>query len=695
MADELQRRTDETQGAGGGRMDRRAFLGASAAAAALAMGRPRAGAAEGKRPNILFILSDDHRWDAMSCMGHPFVQTPQLDRICREGARFANAFVTTSLCSPARASFLTGCYAHTHGVTDNWGREYDPEITPPFPLLLQRAGYETAMVGKWHMADHAEPRAGFDYWLSFRGQGVYFNPTLNENGRTFEAEGYMTDLLTDYALRWLEQPREKPFCMILSHKAVHGDFQPAPRHADLYEGEELPEPPNYHDTFKGKAAWQRKPGGWVRRSGEEVREEIPAPGPWRTPESAMDYFRTLAAVDEGVGRVLDLLEAQGRLDDTLVIYAGDNGMFWGEHRRGDKRVPYEEALRIPLLMRYPRAIAPGSVVEDMVLNIDVAPTICELAGADQLEVMQGRSVTSLFADADARWRDAFLYTYWVDYTPAIPRIIGIRTARHKLLRYPDLDDIDELYDLEADPHELRNIAQDPAHAEVKARLDAALDRLLRETGYRADAGQPLPSEGAPAPEGLILHYALDAADGGSAGAVADSGPFGLDGEVVGGDVERRDGGLHFDGAMYVQAPRHPGLNPSAPSYRVEARVRVESDGVVLAHGGASQGYVLYVQDGAPALAVRKGMGVLVLKGDASCLGRWTRLGAVIDNASVALYVDGREADRMHDRRPILTDPNEGMAIGADPGSVVFEEAGGGFTGLAAEVVVRRSGSAGS
>lgn len=473
-------------------MRRREFLAAGAAAAAFA----QKGA---KRPNFLFILTDDQRWDALSCLGHPFLKTPGLDRIRREGVLFANAFVTTSLCSPSRACFLTGTYAHTNGVTDNTGRELDPERTPSFGQLLQKAGYETGYIGKWHQARHANPRKGFDHWLSFRGQGVYIDPDLNENGREFKATGYMTDILTDAALQFIRKERSKPFCLVLAHKAIHGPFTPAERHKDLYSDVAVPEPPNYKDDLSSKPAWQRRTGKDASAAVPERRE----PPPWNPhpPSPFMDYYRALAAVDEGVAKVLDALQAQGILDDTVIFFAGDNGYFKGEHNgKGDKRLAYEEALRIPYLMRYPRLAKPNSTVSQLVLNIDLAPTLLDLAGVAIPPHMQGRSLQPLFSGKAPKWRESFLYEYWVDMNPVLPRMVGVRTRDAKFIRYPDIEDIPEMYDLKKDPYEMKNVALEGSYAGQRKSLESELDRLMAETKYVDAVPGPPPPPGAAKPK---------------------------------------------------------------------------------------------------------------------------------------------------------------------------------------------------
>ncbi len=483
------------------RLDRREALRRAAMAGSGAMLASRWATARGeaqpaRRPNIVFILIDDLRWDAFSCLGHPFVQTPHIDRIANEGARFHNAFVTISLCSPSRGCFLTGTYAHTHNVRTNETSDYDPRLRN-FGQVLQAEGYETAFVGKWHMAPTAQPRPGFDYWLSFRGQGEHLDPALNENGRDFQATGYMTDLLTDYAVKWLEGDRTRPFCLYLSHKAVHGPCIPADRHKDALPDAELPEPPSFKDDFAGKPEWIR--AGFVRGARREdvlknrdkpVPQSIP-PGVW-DPKSQgrLDYYRMILSVDESVGRVLQTLEKQGVLDDTIVVFTSDNGYFMGEHRRGDKRLMYEDSIRIPLFIRYPRTVRAGAAPQEMALNIDLAPTLLDMAGAPTPPEVQGASLRPLLEGRPTTWRESWLYEYFQEgWLPGIATMFGVRTADWKYITYPDLDDLDELYDLRSDPHELRNLAQDPAHAGKLAEMQAELERLLKATDY-APAPKP-------------------------------------------------------------------------------------------------------------------------------------------------------------------------------------------------------------
>jgi arylsulfatase A-like enzyme len=670
-------------------LTRRDALRAMAASGlALTVGQAVSAPAAGERPNILFILTDDQRWDALSCMGHPFLKTPNLDRIRHEGALFANAFVTTSLCSPSRGSFLTGCYAHTHGVMQNEKRDFDFAATPSFAQVLQKSGYHTGYVGKWHMGPKAGPRPGFDYWLSFRGQGKYTDPPLNENGRDFKAKGYMSDLLTDYALKFLgNSGGDKPFCLYLSHKAVHGPFTPAPRHADIWPEVQLKEPANYRDTFASKPEWMQSIHG--TKSARVVNNRSTAGGearpipPWTPRKKAtLDYYRAIQAVDDGVGKVLALLKEQGRLDNTVIVFAGDNGYFWGEHRRGDKRLMYEESLRIPMLIRYPELVKPGSTIKQMALNIDLAPTLLELAGQPVPVHMQGRSWRPLFAGRKAGWRKSFLYEYWVDLTPNIPRMVGVRTADWKLVRYPDLKDLDELYDLRSDPHELSNLAEVAAHDAKHQELSKELDRLLDETGYHTTKWKTQPL-GRPQRGGkTVLAYDFAKATG---DRVPDTSGMRNAGRIVVGTlVAGRVGGqaLKLSGKGHVDVKPSPSLALTNRYWTYEAWIKAEADGVVVARGGHNLGLVLFLEGGKPSFSVRSQGRSFVAQGGESMLGKWTHIAGVFDRNQARVYVDGKLAGQVALPFRTLRDPKEPMQIGADLTTPVDPVAGEGrFRGL--------------
>lgn len=446
---------------------RRQFITGTAAALTLPfISLDRASAAD--RPNFVFILIDDLRYDALSCLGNPVYRTPNIDRIRNEGANFSNAFVTTSLCSPSRASFLTGQYVHTHGIRDN--KTPLSDAIPTFPQVLQKAGYDTAFMGKWHQGQQEGVRPGFNRWVSFKGQGVYTDCPLNVDGQPVKSTGYTTDVLTKYAVDWLKQPRSKPFCLYLSHKAVHGPLNPALRHERLYENDTFAEPANA-GIGKGEPAWLNEvrptQHGWPGKNPQEFRRR---------------YGRVLAAVDDSVKQVLSTLESQGQLDNTVVIFAGDNGYYLGEHGLVDKRSMHEESIRIPFIMRYPKMLKPGTVIDEMFLNIDLCPTLIDLAGAQVPQGVQGVSAKPLMAGKKPAWREDWYYEYDRENPYLTPTVRGVRTKRWKYVEYPDINDTAELYDLKSDPGEMNNLISDPKHASVLADMKKRLARLKEETG---------------------------------------------------------------------------------------------------------------------------------------------------------------------------------------------------------------------
>ena len=453
---------------------RRAFLGATIF--------------QQRRPNLVFILVDDLRWDELGCMGHPFASTPSADRLAREGAAFRNAFAVTSLCSPSRATFLTGLYPSSHGITDNTDRSAASHRLSTWPRWLHDAGYETAFAGKWHMGNDDSPRPGFDRWVSFAGQGESVNPTFNIDGRTVETSGYITDLLTDHAVEFITRPRAKPFCLYLAHKAIHPNVQqrndgsvvgslagaeafiPAERHRTLYSGRTPPRRPNYGRPPRGKPALERRIDG------------LPPLGPDTATSDAtiLNRMRMLKAVDESLGRIMDSLEKSATLDNTCVIFTSDHGYFYGEHGLdAERRLAYEETIRIPLLVRFPPLARPGSRIDDMVLSIDIAPTVAGLAGI-QRAGLPGRPLTPFLAARRSDRREEFLIEYYTD--TVFPRIRNmgykaVRTSRWKYIRYGELPGMDELYDLGRDPYEINNLASERPRQvlEMSRRLDRLLD----------------------------------------------------------------------------------------------------------------------------------------------------------------------------------------------------------------------------
>lgn len=439
----------------------------------------------GAKPrNVVFILTDDHRFDAMSFMGHQFAKTPQMDAMAKNGVHLKNALVTTSLCSPSRASILTGLYTFRHRVIDN--NRPIPDGTVYFPQYLQKAGYSTAFIGKWHMGgDSDEPRPGFDHWISFRGQGQYLPPTpdytLNVDGKRVKQKGYITDELTDYAIEWMKQqkPKEKPFFLYLSHKAVHADFTPAARH----EGQLANLPFKRPATEAKQDAASNRPR-WLedqRNSWHGV--DFPYHSALDIEKYYKRYCETLSAVDESIGRIMDQLKQMGVYEDTLVIYMGDNGFMFGEHGLIDKRVAYETSIRVPMLMQCPALFKGGTVLDQVVANIDIAPTILEAAGVVRPPHMDGRSFISLAQGKSVSWRDYFLYVYyWEKNYPQSPTVFALRGDRYKYITYYGLWDADELYDLQSDPDESKNLLYDPKFKSTAADMEKRLYAMMDELG---------------------------------------------------------------------------------------------------------------------------------------------------------------------------------------------------------------------
>ncbi len=505
-----------------------AILGAGTVAGVLAPGQSMP--APARRPNIVFIFSDDHAAQAIGAYGSAWAPTPRLDRLAAEGMRFNHCLCTNSICGPSRAVVLTGKYSHLNGFTDNKCRFDGSQET--FPKLLQKAGYQTAIVGKWHLG--SDP-TGFDYWEVLPGQGEYYNPEFKTASGPVKRPGYVTDIITDRAIDWLRHRRDRhrPFVLMCQHKAPHRPWQPAPRHLHLFDNVTIPEPPTLFDDYAGRCSGARnqemtiarhmlpafdlkvmpEPGDdsedarmWKRqynrldsaqrkawdeaygprtedfreanRSGAELTR-------WKYQQYIKDYLRVIAAVDENVGRILDFLEETGLAANTVVVYSSDQGFYLGEHGWFDKRWMYEESLRMPLLVRWPGTVKPGSVDDHLVSNLDFAETFLDIAGVPAPAPMQGRSLVPLLKGAaPPDWRKTFYYHYYEYPQPHhVPPHYGVRTERHKLIYYP-LTDEWELFDLARDPREMHSVHADPAYADTVRRLKAELTRLREQYGDR-------------------------------------------------------------------------------------------------------------------------------------------------------------------------------------------------------------------
>jgi arylsulfatase A-like enzyme len=495
-----------------------------------------------RRPNILFIMSDDHASHAMSCYGSRINETPNLDRIAEGGMRFDNCFCTNSICTPSRASILTGTYNHVNGVT-TLATPMDNRLMT-FPKLLQGAGYQTAMIGKWHLGQGPEHEpTGFDYWNVLPGQGSYVDPEMIEMGKRRTFEGYATDLITDMSIEWLQgRDPERPFMLMCHHKAPHRPWVPDEEHARMYDGVEIPYPDTFDDDYANRASAAAAARMRVERDMHALDLKIVPPDPdnprrslappeslegytltttdgevvsfespselkrWKYQRYIKDYLRCVASIDDNVGRLLDYLDEAGLAEDTVVVYTSDQGFFLGDHGWYDKRFMYEESLRMPFVVRYPREIAAGSVNSDIALTVDFAPTFLDLAGVPVPNFMQGTSFRPLLrGETPGDWQRSLYYRYWMHGAHHnVWAHYGVRTLRYKLIYYyadglghaGTTDDVQEpeweLFDLHDDPCELNSVYDDPAYAPVVAELKAELRRLRGLVGDTPYPGEDQP-----------------------------------------------------------------------------------------------------------------------------------------------------------------------------------------------------------
>jgi arylsulfatase A-like enzyme len=479
----------------------------------------RASAKPAERPNIIYIMTDDHASHAMSCYGSKINKTPNLDRIAKGGMLFENCFCTNSICAPCRAVVLTGKHSHINGLKDNSLRFDGSQQT--FPKLLQKAGYQTAMIGKWHLK--TDP-TGFDYWNILPGQGIYYNPDMIEMGTQKKYVGYVTDIITDHALEWLKRrDTEKPFCLMYHHKAPHRRWEPSPKHLTMYDDVTIPEPDTLFDDYTGRGRAAKEQDMSIEKTMDSIdlklteakgltpeqkeawdaaynpkNEAFKKANPqgkdlirWKYQRYIKDYLRCIASVDDNVGRLLDYLESSGLADNTVVFYTSDQGFYLGDHGWFDKRFMYEESLRMPLLVRYPKEIKPGSVNKDLVQNLDFAETFLDFAGVEIPQDMQGESFRKILGGkTPRRWRKSIYYHYY-EYPAvhSVKRHYGVRTQRYKLIHfYNDIDEW-ELYDMKKDPNELNSVYSDPDYAKVVIELKSELKRLREK--YKDNTGKPV------------------------------------------------------------------------------------------------------------------------------------------------------------------------------------------------------------
>lgn len=445
-----------------------------------------------KRPNIVFIMTDDHAAHAISAYGSKLIQTPNIDRLAKEGMKFENCFVTNSICTPSRAAILTGKYSHLNGVPVF---NHIDNSQPMLPKYLQAAGYYTGMIGKWHLGgndpkrpDEGKP-AGFDYWNILPGQGLYFDPVMIEMGERKKLSGYTTDILTDLSIDFVKnRPQDKPFFLMYHHKAPHRPWQPDEKHRKQYENYEPPIPATFDDDYKGKADAARQSTMHIDTDLTERDTKGKPPADltgtalkrWKFKRYLQDYLACVQSVDDNIGRFLEFLDKNGLAENTIVIYTSDQGFFLGEHNFFDKRFMYEESLRMPFLIRWPSKIKPGSVSKGMILNVDFAPMMLDAAGVKVPADMQGRSFLPLLAGRTPNgWRTAMYYRYYHPGDHNVAAHYGIRTQRYKLIYFNKLNQW-ELYDLQKDPLEMKNVYSDPAYRKTVEQLKKELNRLKKE-----------------------------------------------------------------------------------------------------------------------------------------------------------------------------------------------------------------------
>jgi arylsulfatase A-like enzyme len=433
-------------------------------------------AAADRKPNFVYVFTDDQRWDAMSVVQKeqgekgrfPWLKTPNLDRIATEGIRFRNAFVVNSLCAPSRASLVTGQYGHVNGVTNN--HTPHPEGNISLAALLRPAGYVSGYFGKWHHGNQSGKRPGFDTSASFVGQGVYFDCPIEVDGVKTPSKGFVDDVTTEYASNFIKANKDKPFLMILGLKTCHGPFTPPPRNAKDYEGALARSVPNY-----GIPAIYAKAGPNGPKGKTTDAKEVP---------TNLGMFRGINSVDDNVGKLLKLLDDLKLTEDTVFVFSSDNGYYLGEHNLGDKRTAYEESMRIPMLLRFPRGVKAGRTEDRMVLNVDPAATFLDLAGLPVPTAIHGRSWKPLLEEKHADWRDSFFYCYFYEKNFGSPLTTAVRTTDAKLIKYPGHDEWTEVFDLKTDPYEIKNLAADPAYSDLRKKLEAEYDKQAKAIDFK-------------------------------------------------------------------------------------------------------------------------------------------------------------------------------------------------------------------
>ncbi len=673
-----------------------------------------------QRPNIIFIFTDDHASHAISAYGSKINKTPNIDRLATEGMLFENCFCTNSICAPSRAVILTGKHSHLNGVPTN--RERFDGSQQTFPKLLQRAGYQTAMIGKWHLK--SEP-TGFDFWNVLIGQGPYYNPPLKTADGIVNHTGYTTDILTDIALDWLKNGRDEsqPFMMMYQHKAPHRNWQPGPDHLDTYDDVVIPEPSTLFDDYSNRTSAARlqemtiakdltpedlkliPPGNlteeqlktWNEAYDPKNREFMHADLEgddlirWKYQRYLKDYLRCIASVDDNVGRLLNYLDKSGLAENTVVIYSSDQGFYLGDHGWFDKRWMYEESLRMPFLVRWPGVTKPGSINRDLVQNLDFAETFLDLAGVEIPSDMQGESMVPLLMnETPSDWRESIYYHYYeFPGWHAVRRHEGVRTDRYKLIHYYNIDEW-ELFDLKKDPQELRSVYDDPGYSAIVAELKPELERLRKH--YKADQyeEEPAPPDPKKVEQELVLHFDFAKAE---ENEVIDSSGKGHNGKIVNGSIVpgRKSSALRLTGDGHVILDPVPNdLDPLCRPLTVGAWVKSDSgDGTLFTLGVRRFGLALYLSKGRPIFLLRANMAPhRAVSSETISAGEWTHVAGMIDtDGRLRVFVNGDEAGVSPRTRFYSQFPRRSavLSVGADPNANITGVSHHRFAGLIEDV----------
>lgn len=648
-------------------------------------------AGQNSRPNILFIMSDDHGYQAISAYGSKVNKTPNIDRIAKGGMRFDRCFVTNSICGPSRAVILTGKYSHLNGFTRNGNRFNGEQQT--VAKLLQKAGYQTAVVGKWHLVTTP---TGFDYYHILKGQGPYYNPVMLTPEGEVAHTGYTTDIITDQALEFLKKKRDpnKPFFLMYQHKAPHRNWQPGPKYLNKYNDVEIPEPETLFDDYSGRGAPAKSQAmtierhlnehdlklspqkskftpeqleAWNKAYGEKNRKfrESNLTGKelvrWKYQRYAKDYLRCIDSVDENVGRVLDYLEESGLEKNTIVIYTSDQGWYLGEHGWFDKRWMYEESFRTPCLIRWPGVTQPGSSTSAMAMNLDFAETFLDAAGEEIPADMQGASLVPILkGQKPADWRTSVYYHYY-EYPGAhsVRKHYGVRTDRYKLIHFyePDVDEW-ELFDLKNDPHELKSVYGAPGYEKVQEEMHEELIRLREQ--YKDD--------------NTVVNFGAARARKVKMKLVESAAPKTV---TTKGEAIRK-------------IPSSRKTDPSFKPLTVGGFFNPEKGtGVLIAQGGASLGFVLRLEDGVPMFGVRAQGEYREVQGRKIESGKWSHIAAILDpDGNAKILIDGKEVSRPQKVGLLTGNPFDGLSFGQDAGSLVgpYSEQNG-FLGQARDLRV--------